>query len=70
METNKPKKKQDIKAIDAWQAENVERIVIKPRKDEHISDRIEALIKSGKCKSKQAYIIAAIKSKLAEDEAE
>ena len=32
--------KQNLKAIDAWQAENIERIVIKPNKKEHISDRI------------------------------
>lgn len=67
METDK-KKKQDIKKIDEWQAANVERIVIKPRKEDRISERIQTLIDSEKCKSKQAYIIDAIKTKLMQDE--
>lgn len=62
------KKKQNTKKIDEWQAENVERIVIKPRKEDRISERIQALIDAGKCKSKQAYIINAVKSKLEEDD--
>lgn len=59
--------KQNIKAIGEWQAENVERIVIKPRKSDRISERIQVLIDKGTTKSKQAYIIEAIKEKLEKD---
>ena len=58
------KKKQNVKRIDAWQAENVERIVIKPRVDDCISSRIDALIAKGICKSRQAFIVSAIKKEL------
>lgn len=60
-------KKQDTKAIDAWQAENVERIVIKPRKADHISDRIQIAINRGIAKSRQAYILDAVKKTLDAD---
>ena len=60
-------KKQDIKAIDAWQSENVERIVIKPRKADHISDRIQIAIERGLTKSRQAYILDAVKRALEAD---
>ena len=58
---------QNIKAIDAWQAENVEKILIKPRKSEHISERIQIAIEQGKAKSRQAYIIEAVKKALEAD---
>ena len=57
-------KKQDIKAIDAWQSENVERIVIKPRKADQISERIQIAIDRGIAKSRQAYILDAVKKAL------
>ena len=57
-------KKQDIKAIDAWQSENIERIVIKPRKADHISERIQIAIDRGLTKSRQAYIVDAVKRAL------
>ena len=60
-------KKQDIKAIDAWQSENIERIVIKPRKGDHISERIQLAIDRGITKSRQAYILDAIKKALEAD---
>ena len=60
-------KKQDIKAIDAWQSENVERIVVKPRKADHISDRIQIAINRGITKSRQAYILDAVKKALDAD---
>lgn len=59
--------KQNLKAIDAWQAENVERIVIKPNKKEHISDRIQIAIDRGITKSRQAYILDAIRKALEND---
>ena len=60
--------KQNTKAIDAWQAENVERILIKPRKNEHISDRIQIAIDRGIAKSRQAYILDAVRKALEEDD--
>ena len=60
-------KKQDIKAIDAWQSENIERIVIKPRKADHISERIQIAIDRGLTKSRQAYILDAVKKALDDD---
>ncbi len=59
--------KQNLKAIDAWQAENIERIVIKPNKKEHISDRIQIAIDRGITKSRQAYILDAVRKALDED---
>lgn len=59
--------KQDTKAIDAWQAQHVERIVIKPNKDEHLTERIQKAIDKGCAKSRQAYILNAIRKALAED---
>lgn len=59
--------KQNLKAIDAWQAENIERIVIKPNKKEHISDRIQIAIDRGIIKSRQAYILDAVRKALEED---
>ena len=56
-----------LKAIDAWQAENIERIVIKPNKKEHISDRIQIAIDRGITKSRQAYILDAVRKSLEED---
>ncbi|MBQ4090538.1 MAG: hypothetical protein IJC56_11785 [Clostridia bacterium] len=58
--------KQNIKAIDAWQAEHVEKILIKPRKEEHISDRIKIAIERGYAKSKQGFIIDAVRKALDE----
>ena len=60
--------KQNTKAIDAWQAENIERILIKPRKSEHISDRIQIAIDRGIAKSRQAYILDAIRKALEADD--
>ena len=60
--------KQNLKAIDAWQAENVERIVIKPNKKEHISDRIQIAVDRGITKSRQAYILDAVRKALEADD--
>ena len=60
--------KQNLKAIDAWQAENVERIVIKPNKKEHISDHIQIAIDRGITKSRQAYILDAVRKALEADD--
>ncbi len=59
--------KQNLKAIDAWQAKNIERIVIKPNRKEHISDRIQIAIDRGLAKSRQGYILDAIRKALEAD---
>ena len=45
----------------------MERIVIKPNKKEHISERIQIAVDKGLAKSRQAYILAAVRRALEED---
>lgn len=59
--------KQNYEAISKWKSENTERIQILPRKSEHISERIQLAIEQGKAKSRQAYILDAIKKALEAD---
>jgi len=59
--------KQNYAAISKWQKENVDRIQILPRKDEHIPDRIQLAIDAGFAPSRQAYILAAIRAALERD---
>ncbi len=59
--------KQNTKAIDTWQAENIEKITVKPHLDEHISERIQIAIDRGIAKSRQAYILDAIRMRLEAD---
>ena len=59
--------KQNFRVIDDWQRENVERIVIKPNRKQHVSDRIQIAIDQGLAKSRQAYILSAIQKALEED---
>ena len=59
--------KQNYEAISKWKSENTERIQILPRKNEHISERIQLAIEQGKAKSRQAYILDAIKKALEAD---
>ena len=59
--------KQNFRAIDDWQRENVERIVIKPNRKQHVSDRIQIAIDRGLAKSRQAYILSAVQKALEED---
>ena len=65
--TETKKRKQNLAAIDAWQAENVERITVKPRREDRISEQIQTLIDRGIAKSRQDYIINAVKVALAND---
>lgn len=60
-------RKQNIKAIDDWQSANVERILIKPNKRDCLSERIQQAIDAGKAKSRQSYIISAVKDALDRD---
>ena len=60
-------RKQNTKAIDAWQTEHVDRILIKPRKEEHFNERIQMAIDKGCGKSRQAYILDAVRKALEAD---
>lgn len=60
--------KQNIEKINAWKAENVDRIVIQPRKEKRIPERLQAAVNRGKASSKQEYIITAIEAALKRDE--
>ena len=59
--------KQNTKAIDAWQAKHVEKIMIKPRKEEHFSERVQMAVDRGCAKSRQAYILDAVRKALEAD---
>lgn len=61
-------KKQRDDYIAAWQAENVERIVVKPNKKLNFTERIAAQVAAGKAKSRQDYIIRAVLNALEKDE--
>ena len=56
--------KQNIQAINRWQAENTDLIRIRPRKDDFLIERIQMAVDAGKTKSRQGFIIEAIKEKL------
>lgn len=60
--------KQNIGKINAWKAENVDRIVIQPRKEKRLPERLQAAVSRGKASSKQEYIITAIEEALKRDE--
>ena len=60
--------KQNIKKISEWQETYTDLLRIRVRKEERIPERIQALIDSGKTKSRQSYIIDAILAALERDE--
>lgn len=59
-----PVSKEQIEKIAQYQKTNNEQILIKPRKEDRISERIQILIDAKKTSSKQAYIIQAVKNQL------
>ncbi len=59
--------KQNTQAIDAWNRENTDLIRIRARKDEHLNDRIQIAVDRGIAKSRQAYILDAVRKALEED---
>ena len=59
--------KQNIQAIDAWNRENTDLIRVRARKEEHINERIQLAIEQGKAKSRQAYLLDAVKKALEAD---
>ena len=62
-----PATKKQIDRISEYQKANNEQILIKPRREDRISERIQVLIEQGKTASKQAYIIQAVKNQLEAD---
>ena len=60
--------KQNTQAIDAWNRENTDLIRIRARKDEHLNERIQIAIDRGITKSRQAYILDAIRKALEADD--
>ena len=60
--------KNQPKYTEKWQAENVERLTIKPNLKYRLSERIQAQIEKGCAKSRQDYIIQAVLSRLEQDE--
>ncbi|MBR1820560.1 MAG: hypothetical protein IJ769_02945 [Clostridia bacterium] len=59
--------KQSSKASSKWQANNVDRIVVKPRKRERLAERIQIAVDRGLAKSRQAYILNAVMARLEAD---
>ncbi|MCR4621717.1 MAG: hypothetical protein K5663_06505 [Clostridiales bacterium] len=59
--------KQNIQKINEWKAANVTRINLEFRNDTHIAERISKAVEMGKAKSRQAYILDAIKKALDAD---
>ena len=59
--------KQNLEKIREWQAENVDRIEIKPRKTRAWPDRIAQAGKMGLADSRQEYIIQAVEDRLRRD---
>jgi len=62
-----PASKEQMERIAKYQKEYNEQILIKPRKEDKISDRIQLAIDRGIAKSKQAYILNAIHRALEAD---
>lgn len=59
--------KQNTQAIDAWNRENTDLIRIRARKEERLNERIQIAIDRGITKSRQAYILDAVRKALEED---
>ena len=60
--------KQDAQKISQWQAEHIDRISIKPRKELKLPERIQAAVDHGLAASRQDYIIKAVLEALEHDE--
>ena len=59
--------KQNTKAIAKWQEDNTDLIRIRTRKAERIPERIQQAVDAGLARSRQAYIIDAVKERLDRD---
>lgn len=59
--------KQNTKAIDEWKKEHTDLIRLRPRKEERIIERVQMAVEKGCGKSRQAYMLEAIKKALEND---
>lgn len=64
MPISEESRKKQIAYNDQYIKTVLDRIVVKPRKEERIPERIQSAIDAGHASSRQAFIIAAIKEKL------
>ena len=62
-----PPNKQNLEYITKWKLENTDRIVIQPRKDLNLPDRIRQAVVTGRAASRQDYIINAVLAALERD---
>ena len=60
-------KKQNYAKITEWKKENTDRIQILPKKKDHLPERIQLAIDQNLGKSRQDYIINAVKQRLDAD---
>lgn len=59
--------KQNTKAIDVWNKANTDMIRVRARKEERLNDRIQLAIDRGIAKSRQGYILNAVRKALEKD---
>lgn len=59
--------KQNSKAVTAWMKENTDQIRVRARKHEHLIERVQMAVDGGFGKSRQAYILDAIRAALERD---
>ena len=59
--------KQNIQKINEWKAAKVTRINLEFRNDSGLIERIQEAVTMGKAKSRQAYIIEAVRAALERD---
>lgn len=59
--------KQNTKAIQAWMDEKTDMIKIRARKEERMPERIQMALDKGIAKSRQTYILDAIRKALEAD---
>jgi len=59
--------KQNTKAIDRWNRENTDLIRIRVRKEERLVERLQMAVEKGCGKSRQGYILEAVRKALEAD---
>ena len=59
--------KQNTAKIDEWKREKLDRIVIQPRKERKLPERLQKAVDTGKAASRQEYIINAVEGALERD---
>jgi hypothetical protein len=59
--------KQNTKKITEWKAANITRINLEVKKDSGVIERLQSAVDAGLAKSRQAYILEAVKARLDAD---